>query len=383
MFSIEDRGLILDATEQPADRRIAYFTSLCLLRRGAILCGFQNGPGKHAPTCTIGVCRSEDGGRTWRRCRHEFATQFQGSPGSLGGAELVEAAPGKLLLFSTWFDRSEPERPLFDPVTEGILRSRQLLAVSTDDGESWSSWRELPTGELRGTALTGPAIRFGDGSIAFAFESFKEFDDPRPARHGAWVLISGDDGETFSTPQLVAQHPQHAIYYWDQRLCLGPTPDRFTALFWTHDLPGKRDLNVHLRHGAWRDGRLELGPIRETPIVGQIAAPLWLADGRLLAFVVDRGKPSTMTLWVSPDGGESWPSAERLVVYVHDEQAAITQGRENIDFAQYWEDMGKWSFGHPAIQQLPGGAVLLAWYAGSPDRMSLHWAQVRVGAAPA
>jgi hypothetical protein len=65
------------------------------------------------------------------------------------------------------------------------------------------------------------------------------------------------------------------------------------------------------------------------------------------------------------------------VVHTHDERAALSQGRENIDFKQYWEDMGKWSFGHPALRRLTDGRLLLAWYAGSPDRMSLHWARVR------
>jgi len=31
-------------------------------------------------------------------------------------------------------------------------------------------------------------------TIAFAFESFKEYDDPRPARHAAWLLVSHDGG---------------------------------------------------------------------------------------------------------------------------------------------------------------------------------------------
>src|SRR5690606_33488545 len=100
-------------------------------------------------------------------------------------------------------------------------------------------------------------------------------------------------------------------------------------------------------------------------------------EKRLLAFVVDRGQPGTMTLWESPDGGQSWPASESLVVYVHEERAAISQGKENVDFAQYWEDMGKWSFGHPAIRRLWDGGVLVAWYAGSPDCMSLHWARLR------
>ena len=52
--------------------------------------------------------------------------------------------------------------------------------------------------------------------------------------------------------------------------------------------------------------------------------------------------------------------------------------RENIDFKAYWEDMGKWSFGHPAIRKLTDGCLLLAYYAGTPDAMSIHWARVEI-----
>jgi len=376
MFNLENHGLIFDATRQPPEGRIAYFTSLCPLRSGAILCGFQNGPGKHAATCTIRLCRSPDGGQSWALLPVRFETQMAGVPGSLAAAEVVEIEPGRLLLFSTWFDRSDPARPLFDPLTEGILKSKQLLAVSHDDGMSWSAWRELSTGDLKGCSLTGPVLRWNDGTIAVPLESFKEFDDPRPGRHAAWLLVSRDGGESFSPPMLVAQHPEHKIYYWDQRLCPGANPGEFTALFWTHHLAEKRDLTVHLRHGIVTGETVDASPVRATPIPGQIAAPLRLGDGRLLAFVVDRGRPGTMTLWCSRDNGRTWPAAERLVVYTHEERAAITQGRENIDFKQYWEDMGKWSFGHPAIRPLTGGRVLLAWYAGDPDCMSLHWARI-------
>ena len=84
-----------------------------------------------------------------------------------------------------------------------------------------------------------------------------------------------------------------------------------------------------------------------------------------------------MTLWQSGDSGSSWPEDASLVVHVHDEQAAISQGPENIDFAEYWEDMGKWSFGHPAMLPLENGEWLLAYYAGTPEAMSIHW--VRIG----
>jgi hypothetical protein len=375
---LEDRGLIRDAATKPDSERIAFFTGLCPLRSGSILSGFQVGPSKHAPTATIRLCRSPDGGSTWQELPWRFATTLDGVPGSLAAGELVEAEPGRLLLFTTWFDRSDPGRPLFDPVTEGILHSRQLLAVSTDEGTTWGSWQVLPTPGLTGCATTGPVLRWSNGTIAHAFESFKEFDDPGPGRHAAWLLVSRDGGRSFVPPFLVARHPEHRLYYWDQRLCAGPTSGEFVALFWTHDLEAKRDRNVHLLRAPVRDGGQSTEQPRETTIPGQIAAPLLLDDGRLLAFVVDRDRPGTMKLWQSRDGGGTWPEGDSLTVHVHEERARLSQGKENIDFKAYWEDMSKWSFGHPALRPLGAGRVLLAFYAGTPERMSIHWARVRV-----
>ena len=379
MFQIADRGIVFDATSQPPENRIAYFTSLCLLRSGTILCGYQNGPSKHSPDSKAGISRSVDQGRTWSQLPVKFDSVINGIPGSLGCAEMTEIRPGRLIVLTTWFDRSDPTRPLFDPVTEGILKSKQLMAISTDDGETWSNWRELPTGDLKGCALCGPAVLWPDGQLAVTFESFKEYDDPRPGRHAAWVIVSQDGGESFSEPLQVAQHPQHEVYYWDQRLCPGQQPGEFFASFWTHDLAHQRDLNVHFRSGTIDRSGISLNPIRDTGIPGQIAGIWQLSDGRLVMFVVDRGRPGTMTLWSSSDRGATWPESERLLVYSHEERAAISQGRENIDFKQYWEDMGKWSFGHPVVRELPNGDLLAAWYAGAPDCMSIHWARIQEG----
>jgi hypothetical protein len=374
-MKLEARGLVYDARNRPADERCACFVGLCPLRSGAVLCSFQRGPRKHAATSTIHLCRSHDDGATWNDLPVRFESVFGGVPGSLSSGELVEVEPRRLLLFTTWFDRQEPARPLFDPVTEGILRSKQLMAVSTDDGESWELWQEVPTPGLTGCASTGPVLRWADGTIGYPFESFKEFDDPRPGRHAAWLLLSQNGGRTFADPLLVAQHPEHRLYYWDQRLCTGRSEGEFLALFWTHDRELKKDRTVHLRRSTLADD-LHGTPVTATTIPGQIAAPLLLDDGRLLAFVVNRGRPGAMTLWQSSDGGATWPADQALIVHTHDEKALLSQGAENIDFKQYWEDMGKWTFGHPAIRPLDNGRVLLAFYAGTPDCLNVHWARV-------
>tara|TARA_B100000029_G_C17092152_1_gene784657 strand:- start:175 stop:654 length:480 start_codon:yes stop_codon:yes gene_type:complete len=153
------------------------------------------------------------------------------------------------------------------------------------------------------------------------------------------------------------------------------SPGEFLAMFWTHDRSRQRDANVHMLLASIDDGPQSAGNPRETSIPGQIAACAVADDGRLLSCVVDRGQPGTITLWQSDDNGQTWPRDRSLVVHVHDELAALSQRQESIDYAEFWEDMGKWSFGHPAIRPL-GDHWLLAWYAGTPDRMSLHWVHV-------
>ncbi len=380
---IEERGTIYDATAQPAQRRVAFFTSLCPLHDGTMLCGFQVGRAKHAPDSTVCLYASADGGRIWEPRSTRFESNFADTPGSLATAELVEVAPSRLLLFATWFDRSDPERPLFDPATGGILHSKLLVADSTDAGRTFSTWRELPTEELTGCSFTGPVLRFADGMLALPFESYKEYDDPCPGHHAAWVMVSCDGGASFSRPLLVAQHPEHRIYYWDQRLCVGRWGNDVTALFWSHDLEAQRDLNVHLLHptpGESEQGEAVLlrTPVQATPLRGQIAAPLWIDDDRLMAFVVDRQSEGTMMLCVSRDGGKTWPAEGRLVVYSHKQAAAAQPTGGPIDYNEYWEQMGQWTFGHPAIRKLSDDRLLLAWYAGTPDCMSIHWARVAV-----
>lgn len=372
------KSLVYDAAAQPESGRVAFFDGVLRLESGTWLCGFTAGRTKHHHEGTIRLCRSRDGGKSWNLLPWRFETQLDGKPGSLAGAEMVEIAPGRLLLFTTWFDRTDPDRPLFDPETEGILRSKQLVAESADEGDTWSEWRTVPTPALTGTAITGPVLRWPDGTIAFAFESFKEFDDPRPPTHGAWLVASRDGGHTFQPPHLVAQDPGQQVYYWDQRLCVGDRPGDYVGLFWTHDRTAKRDLNVHLLRGNLQQPESARQQPTATAIPGQIAAPLLLADGRLLAFVVDRNQPGTMRLWCSHNTGSTWPQCDCLTVHQHDEQARLSQGSENIDFAQYWEDMAKWTFGHPAIRQLDDERVLVTWYAGAPNCLSIHAAAVHV-----
>ncbi|MCP4816081.1 MAG: exo-alpha-sialidase, partial [Planctomycetaceae bacterium] len=208
---VEDRGTIFDATVAPDNEAVAYVTSLVPLDNGTWLSGWQSGPEKMTPVNKIRLARSRDGAQTWEQLAPVLDTSWQGIPGSFLAAEMVEVEPGRLLLFTTWVDRSIPERPLFNPVTEGILATRLLYCVSTDEGTTWGDWTELVTPGLTGCAVTGPILHWPDGSIACSYESFKEFDDPEPVDPATWMSVSRDGGQSFGDPWLIARDPEQAV----------------------------------------------------------------------------------------------------------------------------------------------------------------------------
>ena len=374
-MQIQREGVIYDATNAPEHEKVAYTTSLAVLDSGNIMCGWQIGARKHTSHNTIGLSKSCDGGGTWARVQHSFETAFNGVPGSLLAAEMVEAEPGRLQIYTTWVNRSDPSLPLFNPETEGLLPTKILVCESFDEGESWSNWTEIQAGSLKGCAVTGPILKWNDGRIACTFESFKEFDDPTPVEPGAWMVVSSDGGRNFGPPILVAQDPNHEKYYWDQRLATMDTNGEYVAMFWTHNRAEQRDMNVHIIRGSSERSvePAEMQPC-ETDIEGQICACATDGD-QVLAVVVDREHPGTIALWQSDDRGETWNPESRLVIHNHDEQAETTQGRTDIDYVEYWDDMAKWSFGHPAIRKAIDG-WLVAWYAGTPERMGIRYALI-------
>lgn len=370
-------GTIFEAPFHEAKARIAFFPSLFHTSNKKVCCVFQMGPYKNAPSSELGLCISHDQGASWEQLPLEVPLHWGGIQGSPAIGTLAEREDGALLVFVTWYDRTDPDRPLFDPVTEGILHSKLLCGVSTDGGHTWKEWKEMATGDLGGCALTGPALSLSRGTIGIPFESFKLFDEHEDRHPGAWMLVSRDGGHEFSEVISVATDASGRLCFWDQRLCGIPQQEGYLGLFWTHDRVKKEDLNVHVLQKAL-DGAPQKNP-ESTSIPGQIAAPLLLDDGRLVAFVVDRqGKEATMRIWVSEDLGATWPPEYVMDVYNHLETASLTQGSKDIDFAQYWEDMGMWSFGHPTLLSLDGGVLLTAYYSGTPEHLGIRWAKVSI-----
>ena len=368
---ILDRGLVYDAQTAPAEGRCAAFTSLVRLGDGSLLCSFKVGPAKLSPLDNILILRSTDQGRNWHEHFRGFARGWQGTPGSFSSGYPCEIAPGRLLIALTWVDRSNPDLPLANPATAGLLPVRTLLAESDDGGATWEPLRELVMRPQRGATLTSEIVLLNGGELLLPYESWKDWDDVEGVQ-SANGRFSSDNGRTWSEPIVMASDPAQRRFYWDNRLAKHPD-GRVAAMFWTHDPAAGVDVDVHL---AWADptGRNWSSP-RPTGIAGQIAAPLAMGPETLFCVYVHRHDPPSIRAVVSRDLGQSWDRQDELVVYESGggREAGTSGPRLKAD---YWEDMYRWTFGHPKAVLLDAGAVLVAYYAGAGDALSIHWARI-------
>lgn len=376
---IENQGFVLESSLTGRELKIACFPSLCVTTRGPIICGYQTASQKNAVDSTIQLSRSLDGGISWRNIDWCFDTRMHGVPGSLSNCEIIELDFGRLMLVSTWINRREPHRTFFDPVTEGILHTSVLRCFSSDNGNSWTAWREIP---LQPPDLShhssGPLLRFTDGSIILLTETHKSFDGHGESwlAEGSWLSISSDQGESFSAPQLIAKHSTDELMYWDGRLCLGETPDSWIALYWTYSRIEQCDVSVRMQRGSLTDGHLTFLPPSDTHITAQISAPIFTENTGWISICINRDTPGTIMGWQSLDSGATWMA--KLALYDHRASFSSLGGRAR-NLPRTWEEISKWCFGHPAIRIIDDDTALVVYYAGTLETMTIHWMRLKLG----
>ncbi len=372
---IIDQGLIFDAASAPDHQRTNCFTSLLVLPDDTLLASFRYGYTKDDCNENILIRRSRDLGGTWETVFQALPSDSNGVHGAYRYGGISLSPSGRLMGAFCWFDRSDPSRPLASPDTQGTLPSKVFLLESDDEGATWVDRREVDTTPLTGIASTGAPMWLRTGELAIPYEAWKSYDDTSRGFHHAVLRLSSDNGHTFNETSIVAHDPTGNVFYWDQRVAMDPKSGELIALFWTHDRIRQQDVNIHIAWGS-ADGRTWTQPC-DTGVAGQIANPLVLPDGRLLAVYVHRHAPPSLRAIVSRDRGRTWDKDNEFIFY--ESQSGAESGMAGArDFGDYWNDMFVWSFGHPEARLLANGEVLIAHYGGAPTALSMHWVRVSV-----
>lgn len=370
---LEDSGAVFAGTPG-GPRSSATFPMACVTRSGRWLCAFRAAPAKASlAEQEVLLAWSSDCGRTWREPIAPFVPpDVDGKPGSFRFAGLTRLHGGRVLAALSWVEASAPGVPYFDEHTESLLDTRIFLAVSDDDGETWSDPERVDTAPFNvPVPLTGPVIRFEDDELACPFELNKPQGDPEPWRHASVLLYSADGGRTWPRHSVVARDPENRVFYWDQRVSL-LHDGRLFAAFWTYDREAGEYRTIHTRVSHDRGRTWE--PLHDTGVAGQPGPVFELEDGELAMPVVDRKGTPRITVRRSMDGGATWPADDVLVVH---EAAGGPQTKPNTTMGEAWAEMEAFTLGLPNAAPLPGGGAVLVYYAGKKaDETGIRWAKI-------
>lgn len=372
---VSDRGVLSGGTAG-TDRAVLCFPGVLSLSNGVLLATYRAGSTKSSDDETVELCRSTDGGRSWSGPRRCFeAPLIEGHRGSLKVVYLSESETGHLLAAAMWVDRDAyPGQPLFNPETEGCLPMRILMADSSDLGETWSAWREVPMPDDIGPpSLTSPILALPDGTLGMSIETNKHYHDIGKWYQRVVLFRSVDGGQTWGPPIDVGHDPTGRIYNWDQRV--GVAPDgRMAAFVWTYDSESLAYLNVHRRIST--DGGQTWSAPEDLGFTDQPSRPAILPDGRVVLAWVDRFHSQSIRARQAAGVDAPFDPSTEVEVYAHGSGKA-KDGSDDTT-GELLADMSIWSFGLPFAEVLPNGEVLVAYYAGTEAVMDIHWCRLRV-----
>ena len=373
-LQIVERGIMTRC--QPGTRRANLaFPSVTVLTDGSLLAACCAGSKKASPDQTIELYASHDAGRTWQERPFTAATMVEGKRGSSMVCYITEIEPAHLLAGIMWVNREAfPDKPLFNPETEGCLPMSIVLADSYDFGKTWSPWRLVPMpAEIGPASLTNPILKLPDGSLAMSIETNKNYEDRSKWYQRAVLFHSKDMGKTWGSPVVAGADPTGRIFNWDQRA--GVAPDgRIATFLWTFDSQTNAYLNMHRRISS--DGGYTWSDADDLGFTDQAAHPAIFPDGRIVLAFVDRFKTHSIRARWAADVAAPFPLQTEAVIYSH--QATLAKAAKADTTGEALVDMAAWRYGLPYVEALPEGDALVMYYAGTPTAMDIHWARLRL-----
>ena len=343
------------------------------LADGTAVCVYRQGTTKHSHDGQLLLQRSLDGGRRWLAPQIVFNGLLERPTQTVITGGLCQTRGGALVASFGTVEGLPPNLYPFGAEGERYPL-RFFLTRSEDGGASWSPPAQPQLEPLERVGVTAPPFVAANGALCVPIEC------RIPSGVNATALIiSHDDGRTFSPPLMVAGDASGRLNLCDARFDLLPD-GRLIALLWTFEQGSERTIAVHRAfsadHGQTWSAAESLG------FVGQISAPLVLPDGRVLAASNYRHPPLGSLLWHSLDGGKSWAVDQPIQLWDGEQGRmsgkpvtlpALAEGEERV-----WDELQRFSFGTPDLLLLADGTVLLTYYATLHGVIHVRAAGIRV-----
>ncbi len=333
--------------------RNSAFPYLCELSDGRILAMHQMGQAFESVDGTTCCSESLDGGRTWSKPWRAFDKSRERIP-LTDGSKPMRLPGGRLIAMGYQYERPDPEKPIGNDVTGGLLDDEVYWAYSDDDGKTWSDRFHIDTAWGPHAEASAPLTLLQDGSWATPITGFPTWEGRMTSRLCGRLLRTFDEGKTWSDDVVCMAFPGDTVTCYEQRMCQ-LADGTIVVIGWNEDTKTGARFNNHYTLSA-DNGRRFSAP-RDTGIRGQASSLCPLGGMRLMSIHAcrrDTDRPGIYGYIVDLTGGE-WKIESETLLWKPDYPVVKDEGMAEI--------FSFLAFGQPSAILLQDGDLLLCfWY---------------------
>lgn len=330
--------------------RQSMFPGICRLTDGKILALHHMGQAFEAADATTFASISEDNGKTWGAPIRLFDKESEQIPLS-DGCKPTQLPDGRIIAIGYQFERPDPDLPVGNPETGGLLPDEVFYTISNDGGETWSERIAIPTAWQNSTEASAPIVALNDGSLATPITGFPRWDGSSAGKNCGRVLRSYDGGKTWNDDVICTEFAGDKVTCYEQRMCQ-LEDGSIIVISWNENTETGERMNNHVTI-SYDNGKTFSKPI-DTGIKGQASSVLALDGDKFLtihAIRRDTDEPGVYFCIASIKDGKFIPEKFERVWAPN---SPILKSKHMAEIFAFMK------FGQPGAVRLPDGKILLA-----------------------
>ena len=326
------------------------FPYLCELPGGTILASHQMGQAFESVDGTSFLSESTDGGVTWSKPWRMYDKSAEAVPLN-DNCKIIRLADGRLVALGYQFFREDPELPLGNPQTGGLLNDEIFFSISEDGGKTWSARQSVNCAWGNHVEASAPLTVLQDGSWAAPITGFAKWDGTPAGRNCGRLLRTYDEGNTWNDDAVCAFFPGDTVTCFEQRMCQ-LEDGTLVVISWNEDMQTGQRLPNHL-HFSHDNGKTFTGPV-STGIGGQASFVMALDGTRVLTLHAvrrDTDRPGIYAC-IADVSGNSWKLEEMACVW--EPNVPVVKNAKMAEIFSFLK------FGQPGAIRLSDGDILMS-----------------------
>ena len=351
---ISELSFIYDNPLPQLRSRQSAFPFLCACGDGTLLAAHSIGEAFESVDAASHLSRSSDGGRTWSVPKRMFPPQHNGRPVS-DYCKVTALADGRQAALGYAYYRDDPELPLGNPETGGLLDDFVFWSISEDNGETWGPRQEIPCAWGPHAEASAPLTVLSDGAWVTPITGFPRWDGTMTGRLCGRLLRSENQGTTWQDDAICMDFGETPVTCYEQRLCQLAS-GTMVCIGWNENTATGARLPNHYTFST--DNGHSWSAPASTGVTGQASSVCALGGERLLALHAVRRDTDRPGIYgcIVDFSGKTWNIVEQGLLWEPD-----VPMRKDRSMAEIFSFL---KFGQPGALLLRDGSVLMSfWFA--------------------